>query len=219
MGKLDNVFAAFSEEQTERLTGIRRTQLRYWDRTDFYRPSFADANRRAAYSRVYSFKDIVALRVLNVLRNQYKISLQHLRDVSEKLGRLESDPDRWLETKLYPLNGQVVWHEPGSQRPQAVASGQYVVPVVLSEIVQATKNDISSLKTPRDKSKVGHVEKSKYVVRNALVLAGTRIPVGAIKRFSEAGYSTKRILLEYPDITAEDIRAALSYREKKASAA
>src|SRR5690349_16486128 len=87
------VLAAFSEEQTGKLTGISTAQLRYWDRTGFYKPSYAESNRRIAFSRIYSFKDIVALRVLHVLRNQCKIPLQHLREVTDKLGGLAANPD------------------------------------------------------------------------------------------------------------------------------
>jgi MerR HTH family regulatory protein len=47
------VITAFSDEQVERLTGVTRQQLRYWDRTGFFRPTFASEDRRAAYSRIY----------------------------------------------------------------------------------------------------------------------------------------------------------------------
>lgn len=211
------MIAAFSEEQVERLSGVSKSQLRYWDRTNFYRPTYAEQNRRVAFSRVYTFKDIVALRVLNVLRNQCNISLQHLRDVSERLGELHDDPERWTETRLYPLNGRVVWYERGSELPQEVASGQYVVNVVLNDVVQQTKQAVCALHEPRDQSKIGSIERSRYIVHNAAVIGGTRIPVGAIKRFSEAGYSAQQILKEYPDLTLEDVEAALAYKETSAA--
>jgi uncharacterized protein (DUF433 family) len=212
------IVAAFSEEQAERLTGITKAQLRYWDRTGFYRPSYTEDNRRVAFSRAFSFKDIVALRVLNALRNQCKISLQHLREVSERLGHLSDDPSRWTHTRLYPLNGRVVWYEEGSELPQVVTSGQYVVAVVLDDVVQETKAAVRSLTTVRDASKIGMIERSRFIVQNALVIAGTRIPVQAIKRFAEAGYSTSQILKEYPDITEKDVEAAIAYREANSAA-
>lgn len=212
------VLAAFSEDQTQQLTGITLSQLRYWDRTGFYSPKYAEKNRRVAYSRIYSFKDIVALRVLHVLRNQYKISLQHLRDVSDKLRQLHDNPDYWIETKLYPLNGRVVWYEQGTDLPQVVTSGQYVAPVVLNDVVQNTKRAVAHLPTSRDRSKIGVVEKSRYIQHNSAVVAGTRIPVAAIKRFAKAGYSVEQILKEYPDITEKDVQAALDYKDSTAAA-
>lgn len=218
MNAFSNVVAAFSEDQTEGLTGVTKSQLRYWDRTDFYRPSYAEENRRLAFSRVYSFKDIVALRVLNVLRNQYRISLQHLRDVSGRLGHLDADPDQWTKARLYPLNGRVVWHEEGSALPQEVASGQYVASVVLDDVVQDTKRAVAYIQKPRDESKIDSIERSRYVAHNVPVVAGTRIPVRAIKNFDEAGCSTAQIIKEYPDLTEQDIAAALSYRESSSAA-
>lgn len=212
------VLAAFSEEQTQQLTRITLAQLRYWHRTGFYRPKYVEENRRVAFSRIYSFKDIVALRVLHVLRNQYRISLQHLRDVSAKLRQLNDNPDYWIETKLYPLSGRVVWYEQGTDLPQVVTSGQYVASVVLNDVVQNTKQAVAHLPSARDPSKIGAVEKSRYIQHNSAVVAGTRIPVAAIKRFAQAGYSAEQILKEYPDITEKDVEAALKHKDSSAAA-
>ena len=69
-----NVISAFGEEDVERLTGITIHQLRYWDRTRFFAPSLAADNRRAAMSRVYTFRDVVCLKVLNRIRNELKVA-------------------------------------------------------------------------------------------------------------------------------------------------
>jgi|HubBroStandDraft_4_1064222.scaffolds.fasta_scaffold04049_6 uncharacterized protein (DUF433 family) len=211
-----HVIAAFSEEQTEKLTGITKSQLRYWDNTGFYSPSYTEENRRITFSRVYSFKDIVALRVLNVLRNQFGCSLQHLRDVSARLRALDNNTDRWIDTRLYPLNKRVIWYEPGSELPQEVASGQYVSAVVLNDVVQTTKQAVDNLQGKR--TRFGSVEKSRYVMRNAAVISGTRIPVNTIKRFAEAGYTVQQIITEYPDLTEQDVQAAIQYKESSTAA-
>lgn len=214
MGISKNVIAAFSEDHTSRLTGISISQLRYWDRTDFYRPSFAEENRRVAFSRIYSFKDIVALRVLNVLRNQYSVRLQHLRDVSKKLSHLADD--RWTVVKLYVLNKRVIWIEPGTALPQVIATGQYVVPMNLELVVSDTKRDVAKLNT-REQSQLGAIKRSRFVSHNAPVIAGTRVSVEAIKQFSDAGYTTAQIVREYPDLTEEDVKAALAFKPRKAA--
>ncbi len=216
MTSMQKVIAAFSEEHTERLTGVSKSQLRYWDRTNFYRPSYAENNRRVAFSRIYSFKDIVALRVLNVLRNQYGVPLQHLRAVSERLSHLADD--RWTGVRLWVLNRRVIWQEPGTERPQEIVSKQYVVPTLaLETVVSDTERDVSDLNV-RDESKYGLIEQSRYVNHNEPVIAGTRIPVAAIKRFSEAGYTPEKILEEYPDLTEADVNAALEYKRASTAA-
>ena len=206
-----SIIAAFSEDQAERLTGVTKAQLRYWDKTDFYRPSYAEDNRRIAFSRVYSFKDIVTLRVLSALRNKYSVSLQHLRDVSVRLSQLDPDPGRWAAIQLSVHRKHVVWKEPGTDLPQEIASGQYLAPIQLQEFVADTRDKVEQLISPRDQTKIGTIERSRYVAHNAHVIAGTRIPVKAIKRFHEAGCTVEKILKEYPDITKEDVEAALEF--------
>jgi uncharacterized protein (DUF433 family) len=49
------------------------------------------------------------------------------------------------------------------------------------------------------------------------VIAGTRIPINAVKDFHAAGYSTDQIIKEYPDLTAEDVEAALAHKAKDAA--
>lgn len=203
------IVAAFSEDQAHALSGVTKAQLRYWERTNFFWPSYAEENRRAPFSRIYSFRDIVALRVLYSLRKVYGVPLAHLRDVSERLRHLEPN-ERWGSTRLWVLNKRVVWQEPGSARPQEVVSQQYVVPVVLETIIADTAEDIAKLRK-RDPSNEGRIERSRFVAHNAPVLAGTRIPVRAIKNFALAGYDSARIIAEYPDLTEKDIEAALAY--------
>jgi len=205
---MENVISAFAEEHVERLTGVSKAQLRHWDKSGFYLPSFAEKNRSAPFSRVYSFKDIVALRVLDVLRNQFNVSLQHLREVSEQLSHLAAD--KWIGTRLWVLNKKVVWQEPGTNQPQEILSGQYVVPVVLEIVVSDTKDAIAKLNL-RDSAKIGQIEKSRYIGHNAVVFAGTRIPVATINRYFAAGYSEAEILKEYPDLSVADVAAAKNF--------
>src|SRR5271156_6700053 len=95
----DNVISAFSADHVIRLTGLSRTQLRYWDATGFFRPRYAFENRRSPFSRIYSFQDVVGLRTLGILRRKHKIPLQHLRRIAKELTRHVKNP--WSDTMLY----------------------------------------------------------------------------------------------------------------------
>ena len=216
MNSKENVIAAFSEEHVQKLTGITKSQLRNWDRTGFYKPSYAEDNRRLPFSRIYSFKDIVALRVLNVLRNQNSVPLQHLRKVSEKLTHLSDD--KWTAIKLYVFNKKVIWLEPDTERPQEIVSDQYVIPsVILEQVYTETEQDVKKLNL-RDESEYGLINKSRFISHNEPVIAGTRITVDAIYNFYNAGYTTEQIIKEYPSLTNKDIEAALSYKNSKSAA-
>lgn len=110
MGADNVIVAAFSEEQAERLTGVRKGQLRYWDKTGFFAPSYGEGALLDGFGRVYSFKDIVSLRILGILRNQYDVSVQHLRRTKDELSR--PDRETWTGVKLYVHNKRVIWSEP-----------------------------------------------------------------------------------------------------------
>lgn len=202
------VISAFSEDQVERLTGLSKGQLRYWDNTGFFRPAFGIENRRVALSRIYSFRDIAALRVLFVLRNQYMVPLQHLRKVADELAHLEDD--KWTATTLYVVNKKVAFDEPDTQVPREVVSGQYVHPFHLRPVVEDTREAVRRLGM-RQEGDFGRVEQKRNVSHNLPVVAGTRIPVRAIKNYIEDGFTDAQIITEYPSLTEADIDAVKRY--------
>lgn len=210
-----NVIAAFSEEQVERMTGLSKARLRYWARTDFFKPSFVEDDLRLPYSRFYSFKDVVALRALELLRVKNNVALQHLRKVASRLSHLKDD--LWTNTTLFVLKKEVYFVNPETGQPESALSGQYVLGTVpLGQVIEDTKSSIIEF-SRRKKGTQGHVDRSKSVARNAWVISGTRIPVSAIKRLHEDGFSTDQIIDEYPDLTPEDIAAALRHSEASAA--
>ena len=211
---ISNVIAAFSEDQVERITGLNKGRLRYWARTDFFRPSFVEDNLRLAYSRFYSFKDIVALRTLEVLRIQHSVPLQHLRKVAEKLDHLKDE--LWTKTSLFVVSRRVIFQNPETGKPQEVVSGQYLLSIKLKKIISDTRNDVITL-NQRSSDSIGKIRKHRSIARNAWSIAGTRITVGSIKRFHEDGYSVDQIVEEYPDLTGEDVHAALAHDESQAA--
>jgi uncharacterized protein (DUF433 family)/DNA-binding transcriptional MerR regulator len=205
---ISNVVAAFSEEQIGRMVGLTKSRLRYWARTDFFKPSFVEENGRLPYSRFYSFKDIVALRTLEMLRVQNNVPLQHLRKVAETLSHLRDE--LWTATTLFVWNRNVSFVNPITGTPEDVLSGQYLLGIPLNKVIEDTKNDVIAFRS-RPANTVGHLSRNRSVVRNALVVSGTRIPVSAIVRLREDGYTVDQIIDEYPDLTPEDVQAALAH--------
>jgi uncharacterized protein (DUF433 family) len=203
------VISAFTEDQVERLTGISQRQLRYWDRTKFFVPSMAYEDRRSAYSRLYSFRDIVSLKIVSALRNEANVSLPHLREVKEKLAHLGDD--LWAKTTLYVLNRRVIFASPTINGVnEEIVSGQAILSIPL-KIVSGNMEDAVKSLHKRDDNSIGKVERRKSVAQNQMVIAGTRIPVRSIKAFAEAGYTIDQIIAEYPTLTPDDIRAAIAF--------
>ena len=211
---VSNVVAAFSEEQVERITSLSKRRLRYWAKTGFFSPNYVEDNPRLPNSRFYSFKDIVALRTLERLRVQNDVPLQHLRKVAENLSHLNDA--LWTSTTFYVLNRRVIGVNPETGQPEEVVSGQFVLSIPLRDIISETRDNVAKLRQ-RHPDLIGKLRKHRSIVRNAWSVSGTRIAVGSIRRLYEDGYSVDRIIAEFPDLTPEDIDAALKHDESQAA--
>lgn len=207
---------AFTEEQVERLTKLSKRQLRYWDKTGFFSPEYAEEQdgRYSPYSRVYSFRDVVGLKTLGILRNIHQVPLQRLRRAAERLSHLKDE--LWTKTVLYVLGKGIVFREEGTEVLQDAATGQYVNGLALRAVISDVETEVQELKE-RPAELIGKIDRNRYVVHNAWVIAGTRVPIRAIKRFHEAGYTNDQIMEEYPDLTARDIVAALAHEDNAAA--
>ena len=86
-----SVISTFSAEQVARITGLTLRQLAYWDNVGFFKPSLTQIEEGAKPFRVYSFNDIVGLRVISVLRQDHKISIEQLRKVARRIVHLYQD--------------------------------------------------------------------------------------------------------------------------------
>ncbi|MEX3014320.1 DUF433 domain-containing protein [Gymnodinialimonas hymeniacidonis] len=199
-----SVVGAFTDEMASRLTGLSVGQLRAWDRSGLISPSFADENRRLPFSRIYSFRDIVSLRVIAGLKNDHGVSTQHLKQVAFELRGLGEDA--WSKTTLYVLNKRVVFEEPKSGRLQEVVGGQRVFRIPLKVATADVEADVQALFS-RPKNLEGKTHAQRHVMNGEEVVAGTRIPVRSVLSYFELGLSDSRILEDYPDLVQADIDA------------
>jgi uncharacterized protein (DUF433 family) len=212
---LESVIKAFGADHVIRLTGLSKAQLRYWDNMGFFEPAYAYVDRRSPYSRIYSFKDVVGLRVLSLLRMQHKISLARLRKTADALSKYSKTP--WSDLVLYVLGREVYFDEPETGKVRGVLNMEYTTFPLIS-VIDDIRNKSLQLRE-RTPEQFGQVEKHRFVAHNARVIAGTRIPINAIRRLSDAGYGISEIKAEYPTLTDADVEVALRETEKVTAAA
>ena len=210
----DNIIGAFSEEQASRISGVSLYQLRQWDKEGFFPAAYNAGKQHIPFGRLYSFRDLVSLQVLNDLRNKKKIPLRHLRQVSDKLSHFGDR--KWSGTTLYVLGKRVVLEDPETMHREDVVSVQTVLNIPLRVVIKNTREQIKRLNN-RDGA-LGQFTKAKFVAHNELVFSGTRIPVAMIIEFHEAGYTVGKIINEFPDLTREDIEAAIRNHEGREAA-
>jgi len=204
---------AFSADQVRRLTGLSLRQLGYWDQTEFFSPEYAPGYRVGAFSRVYSFRDVVGLYAIALLRKEHRFPLQQLRQVGAYLRNHYETP--WASLTLFVAGREILFRDP--LNPDAYLSarrmpGQRVIAIELEELARRVET-IALRMRRRLRAQVGRIERNRYVVHNAPVLAGTRIPTSAVWNLHEAGFDTARIIREYPRLKPDDVTAAIAYEK------
>jgi uncharacterized protein (DUF433 family) len=209
--------AAFTAEHVCRLTGLTARQLGYWDKTEFFSPTLLDDHRRRAFGRVYGFRDVVGLRTIAILRNTHRLPLQELRRVGEWLKERHDTP--WSSLRFALAGRKVVFLDPTvGEAVEPQGAGQEVLSVTLQPIADDMRQAADRLKE-RTQEQIGKVTRNRYVVHNAWVVAGTRIPTQAIWNFHEAGFSPDQIIAEYPRLTLRDVTAAVEFERGRRSVA
>src|SRR4051812_33382529 len=103
---------AFTPFHVCRVTGLTSRQLTYWDQTGFFSPTILDDHRRWAFGRIYSFRDLVGLRVIAIRRKKHQVPLQELRRVGQWLRAKHEEP--WSSLRFGLKGRSVVFFDPGS---------------------------------------------------------------------------------------------------------
>lgn len=205
----------FTVEQAGRLTSLSPGRIVAWARQGFFGPAWGTAPGQP-YGRLYSFRDLVGLRTLAVLRDQHHVSLADLRRVSDWLRDRCDAP--WANLRFYVAGRRVYFDDPETgMRTASRPIGQGAFPFEMQAVAADVQRRVDEARK-RSPEQVGQVEQHRHVVRNAPVLAGTRIPTRAIWNFHRAGYTTEQILAEYPRLAPADVAAAIAYEaERRAS--
>src|SRR5712691_3812974 len=129
------------------LTGITYRQLDYWARTRLVGASIRQAAGRGS-RRVYSFQDLVALRVVARLLDA-GVSLQAVRRAVEYLKRHRERP---LTTLGLIAKGSRVFAlaEAPTKMIEATAQGQVVIAIDVEPIVKDLQADVTELRAARE---------------------------------------------------------------------
>jgi DNA-binding transcriptional MerR regulator len=202
---------AWTTEQVLRITGVSKRRLSYWLDREILTADVDEARGRGRV-RLWSFANLVEVRVVVWLRD--RVSLQLIAKIVENLRK------RGLDQPLAELRFAVV--DTGKakrptdvvvQRPdgswETPIEGQVVMEVLLplnrfaEELRAASEQDRARRRQP------GRVERRRGRLGSVEVLAGTRVPVAAVRRLLAAGWSAERIIENHPGLTDRDVAAAV----------
>jgi DNA-binding transcriptional MerR regulator len=141
----------FTAQQASALTGCTHHQLRYWDRVDLLRPSVQSTRGRPGVRRLYSFRDLVALRVVRSLLDQ-GMSVQRVRRAWGYLRR-EADMESHLSEVKLVTDGQTIFRVAANddQLLDALREGQLAFFVAIDEITRSVEEDVTRFELDRER--------------------------------------------------------------------
>ena len=90
---------AFTSKQACYLSACTSHQLRYWDKVGLVSPTIQSSNGKPGVPKLYSFRDIVSLRVIKTLLDN-GMSIQRVRRAWKYLTRNGNLQDQLSEVKL-----------------------------------------------------------------------------------------------------------------------
>jgi DNA-binding transcriptional MerR regulator len=139
--------SGFGASAVLKLTGISYRQLDYWARTGLVGSSIRQASGRGS-RRVYSFADLVALRVVGQLRDE-GVSIQTIR---RAVKWLRSHADQPLATLALVAQGKKVFAltDDPAKLIEATADGQVVLAISVEKVARHLQRGVSELSAPRE---------------------------------------------------------------------
>jgi predicted RNase H-like HicB family nuclease len=140
---------SMNAKTTCRITGLTYRQLDYWDRTHLIKPSLHEATGTGS-TRLYSFADLVQLRVAHVLREK-GISLQKLRKCLAYLKKHAPAVEQPFAQLRLLTDGESVFVLTKDPRVMVdtLRGGQLVWSLALGEIVAEVREKVAALSARR----------------------------------------------------------------------
>lgn len=136
---------AFDSKTVSRLAGVSLRQIQYWDEQGFLRPSIKRATGKGS-KRLYSFSDLVKLRVIKSLSDygmnpgRIRICVRHLR----RIGAM-----RWIPkgSLRYLTDGKELFVLTNDQSEMLEAlDRQFVFSLAIGDVVDELHDEVRRLK-------------------------------------------------------------------------
>ena len=140
----------FTSHQACRLTGCTPRQLRYWDQVGLVKPGVRQTGGRPGVPRLYSFRDLIALRVVKSLLDG-GMSLQRVRRAYEYLRRRAGLEEHLSEVKLI-TDGKSIFKVARREGEilDALREGQMAFFVAIDSIARSVDAEVTEFRRDRE---------------------------------------------------------------------
>jgi DNA-binding transcriptional MerR regulator len=140
---------AFTSKQACYLSGCTSHQLRYWDKVGLVSPSIQSSDGKPGVPKFYSFRDIVALRVIKTLLDN-GMSIQRVRRAWKYLTKNGDLVKHLSEVKLMS-DGQTIYSVQDNEVFDALKNGQLTFFETIDNITQVVKEDVSKFELDKER--------------------------------------------------------------------
>ncbi len=140
---------AFTSKQACYLSGCTSHQLRYWDKVGLASPTIQSSNGKPGVPKLYSFRDIVSLRVIKTLLDN-GMSIQRVRRAWKYLTRNGNLEDQLSEVKLVS-DGETIFSVEEDKVFDALKSGQLAFFETIDEVTKEVREDVSKFELDKER--------------------------------------------------------------------
>ena len=140
---------AFTSKQACYLAGCTSHQLRYWDKVGLVSPSIQSSDGKPGVPKFYSFRDIVALRVIKTLLDN-GMSIQRVRRAWKYLTKNGDLVKHLSEVKLMS-DGNTIYSVQDNEVFAALKNGQLTFFETIDSITQVVKEDVSKFELDKER--------------------------------------------------------------------
>jgi len=140
---------AFTSKQACYLAGCTSHQLRYWDKVGLVSPSIQSSDGKPGVPKFYSFRDIVALRVIKTLLDN-GMSIQRVRRAWKYLSK-NGDLVKHLSEVKFMSDGNTIYSVQDNEVFDALKNGQLTFFETIDSITQVVKEDVSKFELDKER--------------------------------------------------------------------
>ena len=140
---------AFTSKQACYLSGCTSHQLRYWDKVKLVSPSIQSSHGKPGVPKLYSFRDIVSLKVIKTLLDN-GMSIQRVRRAWRYLSRNGDLQDQLSKTKL-SSDGVTIYTVEENKVLDALKHGQLAFFETIDFVAKEVEEDLSKFELDKER--------------------------------------------------------------------
>ena len=140
---------AFTSKQACYLSGCTSHQLRYWDKVKLVSPTIQSSNGKPGVPKLYSFRDIVSLRVIKTLLDN-GMSIQRVRRAWKYLTKNGNLDDQLSNIRLVS-DGKTIYSVEDKVVFDALKSGQLAFFETIDTVTKEVREDVSKFELDKER--------------------------------------------------------------------